>query len=161
MIRALNAWMLVLTAGLILGGCAGLPVDAQPLRVTLVAVRPLDMQLLEQRYAASLRIKNPNPETLNVAGLDFKLEINGEDFADGVSNRAFGVPAFGEAVAEIEISSSLLRLIDQVRSLNERNGEGLHYRIEGSVSLRDGWLRLPFERTGRIGMGSDTAPKGS
>lgn len=143
-----------------LSGCAGLPANTQPVRVNLVSMNVVDIQLFEQRYALTIRIQNPNPQPLKVAGLDFSLRINGEDFADGVSNRAVEIPAYGEATTEVEVSSSLFKLFEQFRALEERGGDGLNYRIKGSVGLDESWTRLPFEREGRIGMGGGGESRG-
>ncbi len=133
-----------------IAGCAGLPANTSALRVNLLSMRVVDMQLFEQRYALSIRVQNPNPQDFQVAGLDFSLSINGEFFADGVSNQGFAIPAYGEAVTEVQVSSSWFRLFNQIRALQENTGEDLTYRISGSVSLSESWIRLPFEREGRI-----------
>jgi len=135
-----------------IAGCAGLPANTEPLRVNLVGVRVVDMQLFEQRYALTIRVQNPNPQDFHVAGLDFGLSINGESFAEGVSNQRVAIPAYGEVVMEVQVSSSWFRLFDQIRALEENAGEDFKYRISGSVSLSDSWIRLPFEREGRIGI---------
>ncbi len=135
-----------------IAGCAGLPANTSALRVNLLSMRVVDMQLFEQRYALSIRIQNPNPQDFQVAGLDFSLSINGEFFADGVSNQSVVIPAYGEAVTEVQVSSSWFRLFNQIRALQENTGEDFTYRISGSVSLSESWIRLPFQREGRIGI---------
>ena len=152
--------LLLLLLVVLLNGCAGLPANTQPVRVNLVSMNVVDMQLFEQRYALTIRIKNPNPQPLKVAGLDFSLQINGEDFADGVSNRAVEIPAYGEATTEVQVSSSLFKLFEQFRALEERGGDRLNYRIKGSVGLDESWTRLPFEREGRISMDTDRKSQG-
>ena len=136
---------------LFLAGCAGLPVNTEAPRVTLVDMQVTDMRLFEQRYALTLRVQNPNPFDLDVVGLDFRLSLNGESFADGVSNQPVRVPAYGEVVTEVEVSSSLLSIFEQFRRLSEGQAGALSYRIDGSVALGEGWMRLPFERAGTIG----------
>jgi LEA14-like dessication related protein len=136
---------------LLLTGCASMPPGAVSPRVNLVGLQIVDVQLFEQRYALSIRIQNPNPQALSVAGLDFNVALNGKAFADGVSNQQVAIPAFGDSLLTVEVSSSVFRLVDQFRALERNNGQGLRYRISGSVSLQGSWTRLPFERQGVIG----------
>jgi LEA14-like dessication related protein len=108
------------------------------------------MNLFEQRYGLTLRVQNPNPEELAVSGVDFRLSLNGETFADGVSNQSARIPAYGDALLEVDVSSSLLRVFDQIRALEQGASDGLRYRIEGTLAVGEGWSRLPFEREGVV-----------
>ncbi|MCB1876811.1 MAG: LEA type 2 family protein [Chromatiales bacterium] len=133
-------------------GCAALQAgNLESPRVRVVDLRVLDVKLLEQRYALTLRIQNPNNQGLDIAGLDFTLSINGEEFADGVSSQEITLPAYGEATMDVEVSSSLMRILDQIQALDQRREIGLSYRIEGHVGLESGWRRLPFSREGTLG----------
>ena len=86
----------VLTSTLMLsGGCASVGTSVDTPYITLAGVWLVDVNLLEQRYRMRLRIQNPNPFSLNIDGLDYRVEINDKEFARGVSNQAFSVPRYG------------------------------------------------------------------
>lgn len=125
-------------------GCAGLSgIDAPP-RVNLVDLRPVEINLLEQRYRARLRIRNPNDAPLKVRGLDYTIYINERKFADGVSDRRFTVPAYGESVIEVTLSSSLFRLLEQFSRLAAGDKLVLRYRISGALSVAGSATKFPF-----------------
>jgi LEA14-like dessication related protein len=111
----------------------------------------IDAQLFEQRYALTLRIQNPNSFDLDVNGLSFEVELNGREFAHGVSNKGVLIPAYGESTLEVEVTSSLFNIVDQINALERRQGKSLEYRIHGKISTANHLLSLPFERKGEIG----------
>ncbi|MCG8428587.1 MAG: LEA type 2 family protein [Chromatiales bacterium] len=148
--RTLIALLLIIW----LSGCATLPQPTEPPRVTLSSLRIIDAQLFEQRYALTLRVQNPNSVDLNITGLSFTVELNGNGFAEGVSKQAANIPAFGEATIEVEVTSSLLQIFEQFKALNERQERPLEYRIHGKIGTAHSLLSLPFERKGEIAFSS-------
>jgi len=138
---------LLLTA---VAGCASLWRTAEPPRVSLVDVRAGDMTVFEQRYLVKLRVQNPNPTPLSVDGMSFEVELNERAFGHGVSPRAFSVPAYGETVVDVEVASSLVRLLEQLQALDPGRAEALRYRLSGDLHLTgpDGSLR--FEEDGAL-----------
>ena len=130
--------------------CTTLTAYQEPLRVNLVTIEPLDMTLLEQRYRLRMRIQNPNDAGLSVNGFSFDLDLNGHDFAHGVSNEPFTVPAFGEQVVEVTVVSTLFSVFRQINELQSGRVERLQYRLSGKLSLVKGFARIPFERTGEL-----------
>lgn len=135
-----------------LSGCTYLPSGTEPPRVHLVGLQLTQVDVFEQRYRLRLRIQNPNDFALNIRGLDFRVDVNGERFAEGVSSQALEVPGFGEAVMEVEVSSSLWSLARQLRDRGTAP-EGIAYRLHGRVALEGVALPVGFESSGEFGFG--------
>ncbi len=142
----------------LLAGCSSLGAYSQAPRVSLVDVRPLEMGLFEQRYRLKLRIRNPNAAALPVSGMDYTLYINGREFADGVDSQAFSVPAYGEMVIEVAVSSSLLDVVQQLQQRESR--QALSWRLAGGLRVPGHLGRLPFEYAGRLDLAPAPAPAG-
>lgn len=138
---------------LLVAGCAGLFGPLEPPNVSLVDLRILDAGLFEQRYGLKLRLQNPNPFPMPVAGMAYKVSLNDIDFGRGVSREAATVPAYGESVLEVEVVSNLFSLLQRVKDLHAGRGQGLRIDITGGVSLANRAGELPFriqsELTGR------------
>ncbi len=145
---------------LLLTACSSLPLKPQPPRVTLIGLSLVSMDLLEQRYQVRLRLKNPNAFQLPVRGMDFHLDLNGKTFADGVSSQVLDVPAYGEGVMALEVSSSLLQVFRQLQAIDGSDASGVSYRIKGTVAIGDPGRRLPFDYTGEIRL-PETPPSGA
>jgi LEA14-like dessication related protein len=151
-------WFVLLA---VLSGCSTLPGKPEPPRVNLVGLQLVSMELFEQRYQVRLRIKNPNAYELPIQGIDFRLDINGQAFADGVSNRSVTVPAYGEQVISLEVSSNLIQVFRQLQSLENSRSPGFEYRINGTVAIGDYGQRLPFDYAGDMQLSRPASPAGS
>lgn len=137
---------------LALTGCAAFGSRLEAPHLSIVGVELMKSDFWEQRLRVRLRVQNPNDRVLPVKGLTVALELQGEDFARGVSAERFEVPAFGEAEFDMNVTanaaSALLRLLGRGE---EFSGETVAYRLTGKVSLASGVLRsIPFEEEGRI-----------
>ena len=138
----------------LLAGCATLSSDLQPPRITLADISVIDIKLLEQRYRIVVRIQNPNDRALDIRGISIELDINDESFASGVGNRAADIEPYGEGLVELEVTSSLFGLVEQIRALEQRQGRAIDYRIHGRLKLEGSLIGIPFEHIGRLGGGT-------
>ncbi len=141
---------LLLVAGTF-AGCAAWQTPLETPHVTLTDLRMLDMTLFEQRYGLKIRVQNPNPVELPITGMNFQLDINDAELGRGVSDQPVTVPAYGEAVVEIKLTSNLARIIDQIRGLESGKGQSLRYRLAGGISVANHLGKLPFDYQGEIG----------
>jgi LEA14-like dessication related protein len=135
---------------LLIAGCATLNQYPEQPRVSLVSIQPKDMTLLEQRYGLQLRILNPNETAIPVEGLNYSLEINGREFAYGVSRQAVSIPPFGEALLDVDVVSSLLNVMQQVQEMSSEQQNSLKYRLSGKLSLSNSMVKLPFDYHGEL-----------
>ncbi|KAB0635808.1 Water stress and hypersensitive response domain-containing protein [Burkholderia stagnalis] len=147
----LRAILLLVAAVLVLGGCAGLMPDR--VHVTVAGLEPLVGQGLEMRFNLKLRVQNPTDAPIDYDGIAVTLELNGQPFASGVSDRVGVVPRFGEAVLDVPVSVSAFAAARQAWNLAGAASAGelpyaLRGRLAGSafgaVRFTDaGTLRLP------------------
>lgn len=133
-----------------LSGCASLQSDVEPPRVTLAGLRVVDMNWLEQRFEATLRVQNTNRFALPVTGMDYALTLNGESFAQGVNNESVSIPAYGEELMRVTITSSLIDNVAQLHRWRRDPPKTLDYRLTGRLSLANALFRLPFEHGGSV-----------
>ena len=145
--RCLSA-TLILFATVLLNACATLSPYQESPRVSLVSIQPQEMRVLEQRFGLRLRIMNPNDVAIPVAGLSYAVEINNREFAYGVSRQAVEIPAFGEALLDVEVVSNLLNVVQQLQALNAETHGSLDYRLSGKISLANSPASLPFDYSG-------------
>jgi len=139
-----------LLVALALSACGAPSVRPLEPRVSVDAVRLLELGLLRQRIELTLKVQNPNPYALPISELDFTALLGDEPLASGSSVQAVNVPARGEArlpvVIELGLSRSLSRLGQQLG----RHGLALDYRVTGSVKLSNWPRRLPFDVDGSL-----------
>jgi len=119
-------------------------------KVTVADFRVLNMGILEQNYVLQLRIKNPNSFSLPIAGLNYKFDINDQEFANGTSNEAITIPATGEKLLNLKFTSNLMSIVEKWTDWATLFEHNFKYRISGGINLVTGVAPLPFEYKGEI-----------
>ena len=143
--KIISLWLAIMHSG-----CATMQSQLEPPHVTLTDMRILEMTLFEQRYGLKIRVQNPNPIALPITGLNFQLDVNDAELGRGVSDQTVTVPAHGEAVLEINLTSNLARIFDQLRGFESGKGQSLSYRLSGGLSLSIWMGKLPFDYRGEL-----------
>lgn len=148
MTRTLGAAARVSLLGLLLGACSALVPKLEAPELTVVKVDVLHSDLLSQQLRVRMRVQNPNDRSLPVRGITYEMEVAGEPFAHGESEKNFEVPALGSTEFDVNVTanaaSALLRLASSGQKL-----DAVEYRMKGKVSLSSGMIRsVPFEKKG-------------
>ncbi len=137
-----------------LGACSSVNALRQivdPPKVSLADVKLVSAGLLEQRYRLSLRVQNPNSIVIPISGLDYRVELGGSEFARGVSASSFSLPANGEDMVEIDVSTNLLDSARRVYALLKSGDDSVDYNLSGNVKVNLPFVKsLPFSRTGQV-----------
>lgn len=149
--RRMKSLVLAATA-LLLAGCAASRFETPDLQIVGVEMQQAD--LFQQRFKVRLRVQNPNDRALPVQGITAKMDVGGEQFAQGVSGESFTVPAFGEAEFDMllnaNVAGAVIRLLAAMRDSKDA-APSLDYRVYGKLSLSSGLIRsIPFEEKGRF-----------
>jgi LEA14-like dessication related protein len=141
--------VLVVLCALLASACAvwGL---REPLNVTIADLKPLEIGVLEQRYAMKVRLLNPNDTEIAFDGVVFDLQINDMSFAKGVSDQRSVIPRFGEALIEVQVVSGLQDILRQVNDLLKGDRTAVTYRIKGRLHLDGGIGSVPFDSRGEF-----------
>jgi LEA14-like dessication related protein len=145
------ALALCAAAALAVGGCATLVPKLETPKLEVVGVEVLDAQFTQQRFNVRMRVQNPNDRALPIRGLRYTMQLAGEPFGEGASNKAFTVPALGEAEFDMTVTTNLATSLLKILPKLERNGGALEYRLQGTVETDWKFLRsIPFTETGRL-----------
>ena len=144
----------------VLTACAGIgAAPSRPPHVSLVDLRVKDIKMFEQRYGLELRVQNPNSVALPIVGMQYRVRLNDVELGNGVSRHAVTVPAYGEALVEVDLVSSTFSLLRRVQELQQgRLAQGLTVQIAGDVSLARTSAPLPFTFAGEIGRAASQPP---
>jgi LEA14-like dessication related protein len=132
-------------------GCASLIWTGEKPNVEIVSIMPKEMRLLEQTFLMELRIQNPTDSDLDINGMAFELEINGQPFAKGVSNQSVKVERLSTKVVEVEAYTGLTSILRQLSEARKGSyTSGFKYRLKGSVYTGSPSIRIPFDETGEF-----------
>lgn len=143
--------ILPLAPVLMLAACSTLAPNLETPRLSVVNVEMAQAGLWEQRFRVRMRVQNPNDRQLPIKGLSYTLQVAGEDFARGVSDAAFTVPALGEAEFTMNVTANAAAALVRYLNKHDSASDAVDYRIVGKVSLAEGFLRsIPFEERGTL-----------
>jgi len=144
---------------LYLFGCAGLGKRLEPPRISLANIQPQEMAGLEAVFQLQIRVFNTNEVALEVKGIECDLDLNGQNFATGVSNTAVKIPAYGTEIVAVVIYSSVINMFKGIYGLQK--AEDLSYRLKGKLRLAGGGPGLsvlPFQSEGKVSLNELTRP---
>jgi LEA14-like dessication related protein len=136
-------------AGLTVCGCAVLPKFESP-KLSVISMKMQSADIFSQRLLVRMRVLNPNARELPIKGIEYRIEVDGTEFAQGLTDSPFVVPSMGEAEFDVQVTANLASALTKFLS---RNGsqETLDYRLVGSVALSSGFLRrIPFDERGSV-----------
>ena len=141
--------------------CTGIPFNAKAPKVSVAEVSVKRLGLFEQIFDVGLRVNNPNDFDIAIEGLEFKLEVNGREFATGTAYTHTHVPAFSSAVVHVDTTTDSNKLLQQIKVLPEILKDGAPYRIRGRIKIdrMDDWW--PFDRSGIYGRDKQPKEKGT
>jgi LEA14-like dessication related protein len=133
----------------LLGACALTPKLQTP-QISVSEVQILSSDLWQQRLRVRMHVQNPNDGALPVKGLEYTIEVEGQQFASGESAASFTVPALGEADFDMNVTTNLAATLLKLLARGpDARGQGIAYRLAGKLSLSQGLLRsIPFEERG-------------
>ncbi len=126
----------------LLAGCASLSMKSPEVSLSDVTIE--EFGLLEQRLGITLRVMNPNDADLRIDGVSFAVDVNGQSFAKGVSNKAVTVPRFGEALLDLSAVSTLGDLLRQLAEFAKSGRDSVQYRVHGQF-YGGGLNGVPFD----------------
>lgn len=147
------------------GGCAGLQLGLQKPEVAVADLRLLDGNLIEQRFALTLRVTNPNTTEIAIEGLTFTVDLNGQSFAKGVSNKPVVIPRLGEGRVEVVATTGLGGILRQLNAFRDGRDK-VDYRLRGRL-VTGNFGGIDFDQQGEVALprglsdlGKGTAPSG-
>ena len=149
--RALAAALSVLV--LSLTSCSAFGPKIEVPQLTLVRVAMMSADIYNQQFLVRMHVENPNDRELPIRGIDYKLFLEGDSFAEGLSNKLFVVPAKGETEFDMIVRTNFVSGVARLMSrLNGR--QQVQYVFEGKV-LTDISMakKIPFQETGTVSLG--------
>ncbi len=125
--------------------------QTQKPRLSVKEARLTNLSFESLVLALDVRIDNPNPVGLTMAGFDYDLSLAGQSFIKGQQNRSMSIPAQGKSILEIPISLQFRELYNSFKALKNK-GE-TPYRIGCGVTFDLpllGRTRIPVSHSGSI-----------
>lgn len=147
----------ILSAALILfltlSGCAAIEREAERLRpsASIESTRVTGFDFDAARLLVDVRVDNPNPVGIEIAGLDYELRLNGERVLTGESADRSDIPPRGSGTVAVPITLDYGDLADRVGHLRGR--DTVDYAIDLGIMVDVpllGKRRVPVTASGTV-----------
>lgn len=139
-------FLIVIAAALT--GCT-VPKKVEAPTIELQDVVLLNAKGLMQHLRVELLVSNPNNFDIPLTGLRFDMQVNGKDFAEGLSNHRVDIPRLGRTVVPVDVAVSALVVMRQIRALSR--AKSVDYRVVGTAFLDHTVVpEVNFEREGKV-----------
>jgi LEA14-like dessication related protein len=144
--------LLILALAVGINGCSALRPDLKAPRLALIAVAMTSGDVFNQQFLIRMNVENPNDRDLPIKGLDYKVFLEGDGFAEGKLNKPFVIPANGEIDFDMTVKTNFVSGVG--RLLSRLNGRTqVNYSIEGDLLTDIRFLKkIPFEETGSVNL---------
>jgi len=142
--RLMLVFLVVLTAG-----CSLFVPKFERPSLTVAKVDMLGGNLFQQNFLVTFDIQNPNDRALPVTSLHAELNVGGEKFASGVTNRAFVVPAHGATQFDMTVTANMALALVKMSQKSGQHPDSIDYDMTGGASIDLPFMRdLPFHQSG-------------
>ncbi|MBF0180875.1 MAG: LEA type 2 family protein [Magnetococcales bacterium] len=117
--------------------------------LSVVDVLALKQSLKENRFRVRLKVFNPNDIEVPIGGLELTVELQGMTFATGSSSDFFTIPAKGNTEFDLEVTTGVLKALEQVSTLLRKHEATAEYRIYGRIHVEIPFVgALNFDKQG-------------
>ncbi|GFE88163.1 LEA type 2 family protein [Steroidobacter agaridevorans] len=150
--RIIARCLVILALAVGVNGCSTMRPKLEAPRLALVAVAMMSADIFNQQFLIRMNVENPNDRELPVTGLDYKIFLEGDGFAEGKLNKPFTVPANGEMDFEMTVRTNFVSGVG--RLLSRLNGRTqVNYAVEGKLLTDIRFLKkIPFNETGSVNL---------
>lgn len=147
------ARLLLLAMLAAIGGCSSFRPELQAPRLALINIAMTSADIFNQQFRVRVNVQNPNKEELRINGLDYKLFLEGDSFAEGLLDKPFVLPAEGETDVDMTVRTNFVSGVG--RLLSRLNGRTqVNYTFEGKLLTDIRFLKkIPFQETGSVNLG--------
>lgn len=148
--KLLARCLLILALAVGINGCSALRPDLKAPRLAVIGIAMMSADIFNQQFLIRMSVENPNDRELPIKGLDYKIFLEGDGFAEGKLNKPFVVPANGETDFDMTVKTNFVSGVG--RLLTRLNGRTqVNYSVEGDLLTDIRFLKkIPFSETGSV-----------
>ncbi|MEP4484915.1 MAG: LEA type 2 family protein [Halioglobus sp.] len=135
-----------------LAGCASLVPSMDPPKVTVENIRSLPVEGSGPRFLLTVRVVNPNEQSLDIAGISYEIELMDRELVTGVANDIPVIEGYSERSIDLEAGVNLFEFLRLLASLGRSPTDVINYKVTAKVDFRGLVPTQRVEKTGEIGV---------
>lgn len=135
---------------LLLAGCATLSPDYEEPSVALTSFRALPSDGVAPAFEVGLRIINPNPQDLALAGIVYTIALEGEELIKGVGKDFPVIEGYTQEDVTITASIQPLAGLRLLAGMMQAGRSSLHYEFRAKLDLEGLYPSIRVSEAGEI-----------
>lgn len=145
---AVRVLSIVIFVPLFLAGCANLTPGFEDPSVEVISIKLRNSNSLSPEFDIALRITNPNRDALSIDGMTYTLFLAQKKIVSGVASNLPRIPAYGEAVVNLQASLSLFGSLSLLNDLANEYRESVDYELVAKLDLGRFYPTMTITREG-------------
>lgn len=133
-------------------GCATYVPDLDPPQISLLSFRSLPANGHAPGFEITVRVINPNKQSLKIAGIAYSVFVLGTELVKGVANDIPPIDAYSEGVVKIQAYLQPFELMRLLANLGESGADKLVYKFSAKIDFHGFTPTQRIEETGRIAL---------
>ncbi len=148
--------LLLIGSVLMLGGCSQLLQIVNRLQVQkptakVESAKLTSLSFSDAQMAFRVRVNNPNGIKINMAGLDYNLDVNSHSLVSGVQNNALSIFPHDSSVVTVPVTLNYKKIWAAIKSLSNKEKSFYNLSLGLSFDLPVlGKVRIPVKFKGQI-----------
>lgn len=131
-----------------LTACATLKPDFEDPSVEVISIKLKNTNSLSPDFDIALRVTNPNRDDLSIDGMTYSLFLGQKKVVSGVANDLPRIPAYGEAVVNLQASLDLFGSLSLLNDLMNQYQESVDYELVAKLDLGRLYPTMTITRQG-------------
>ena len=117
----------------IFSGCAGLQPEVPKPTVTINSFKVVPSNSITPRFEINLRILNTSREALDIQGVVYTVELEGNQILTGVAKDLPTIESYSEANVSVSGSPDFFGSFSLIKDMMENQGKPINYEVDVSI----------------------------
>ena len=139
---------------LMLASCATLSPEYEDPTVTLTSFRAIPGDSITPAFEIGLRVINPNPHDLALAGVVYTISVQGHELVKGVGKDFPVIESYSQQDLVLNASANPLAGIRFIGDMMQAPGESLEYAFEAKLDLQGLYPSIRVSERGTFDLNS-------
>jgi len=133
-----------------MSACSVVPQIEEP-KVTVTGVS-INKSISNSGFTTNLSITNPNNFPINITGLYYELKIDEHEVANGTSNEALKLPAYGAVDTDFFTQLNWLEGISLLKSISKNGLQSPQYELKAKLQISGFPIPLTISKKGDLSL---------
>jgi LEA14-like dessication related protein len=118
-----------------LTACVTTPSDFEEPSLTVTSFTPKNSDSISPRFEIVLHITNPNRDPLELVGISYTIELEGNKVMSGVANDLPTIEPYGETDVKLEATVNLFGGFQVLTGLMHEHKEHIEYEFNAKLDI--------------------------